>query len=350
MIKTFIIAEMAWSHTGSLERAIELLKAAKESGADAISIHITNMDTYMTRDYKCIAGQTLSNRKDEEEANVYDYLDQINLTNNEWLTFDKVARDISMKVVAMCNDIESFEFSKKMNIYKYVIAASSFYEYDFIKKIISYNPDVIIRTGGANLEEIDNIVDLVFLIDPKANINLLAGIQLYPTPIDQLHLASISLLKNRYKERNVHIGLADHVDGDNPYAPFLPVISLAYGAISLEKHITTDRKEKLEDYEAALGIDGFKVFVDYIRTAEKAIGADNLDYLINPQNEKYRLVLRKRLVAKEKIIEGTMLKKSMIDYKRNDLGLELEYLDTILGKKAKRNISIDEGLTHEDFE
>jgi sialic acid synthase SpsE len=347
-LKTFIIAEMAWSHTGSANRAVELLKSAKEAGADAVSIHITNMETYMTKDYNCVAGQTLSDRDADDNTNVYDYLDEINLSHEEWLEFDKISVELEMKIVAMCNDIESFEFSKQMDIYKYVIAASSFYEYDFIAEIIKYNSDVIIRTGGANLDEITDIVNFIFNTDSKSKINLLAGIQLYPTPIDQLHMKSIASLRDKFEDDKISLGLADHIDGDHPYAKYLPAIALAYGAVSLEKHITTTREEKLEDYEAALSINDFIDFVNYIRIAEQAIGDGNIDYLINPQNEKYRMVLRKRLVAKTEISKGEIITKEMIDFKRNDVGLELEYINNIMGKKAARKILIDEGLAIKD--
>ena len=349
-MKTYIIAEMAWSYTGSYETALKILNSVKEAGADAIGIHITNMETYMTKDYKCIAGQTLSAREDnaEEDVGVYDYLDKINMTNNEWLKFNEESKKLDLDIVAMCNDYESFLFSQKMKIKKYVIAASSFYEYDFIREIIKYNNNVIIRIGGANLKEIDSIVDLIFNSDPESKINLLAGIQLYPTPIDQLHLESVKTLMERYSNRNVTLGLADHIDGDHSYAIYLPAIALAFGIETIEKHITTNRNEKLEDYEAALGREMFKEFVSFIRTCEIALGDSSLDYLINPKNEKYRLVLRKRLVAAKMIPKGTIITRDLLNLKRNDDGLELEYLDEIMEKKARRDIRMDEGIHMED--
>ena len=100
---SYIIAEMAWSYTGSYNTAIELLQGAKESGADAIGIHITNMETYMTKDYRCVAGQTLSSRgiAESDIENVYNYLDKINLSNGDWLKFDKQAQKINFDIVVI---------------------------------------------------------------------------------------------------------------------------------------------------------------------------------------------------------------------------------------------------------
>ncbi|MBN1198064.1 MAG: N-acetylneuraminate synthase family protein [Bacteroidales bacterium] len=350
MKKTYIIAEMAWSYTGSFETAIRILRSVKEAGADAIGIHLTNMETYMTRDYRCLAGQTLSARGDDQgdAEDVYGYLDKINMKNEEWIRFGEEASRLDIDVVAMCNDFESFLFSKQMPVKKYVIAASLFYEFDFIREIIRYNNNVIIRIGGANLKEIDGIVSFILGVDPASQINLLAGIQLYPTPIDQLQIGSIPAIQERYLGKNVTVGLADHIDGDHPYAIYLPALALSFGIDTIEKHITTDRKEKLEDYEAALGGHAFREFVTFIRTAETALGDGSLDYLVNPQNEKYRLVLRKRIVAARPIPAGTVISREHVAFKRNDFGLELEYLEEVIGRKAIRHIEVDEGIRKED--
>ncbi len=342
---------MAWGYTGSFDKAVEILQHVKSAGANAISIHITDMESYMTKDYKCIAGQTLSTRdEDNTSMSVYEYLDNINMSHQGWLDFDKIAAEMGVDIVAMCNDYKSFVFSKRLNITRYVIAASLFYEYELIKAIVEYNNNVIIRIGGASLKEIDNIVSYIFSLDKNAKINLLAGIQLYPTPIEQLHLKSIQLLTERFKNENVTIGIADHIDGDHPFAIYLPALALAYGIETIEKHITTDRSLKLEDFEAALSGKQFEEFVKYIRTCEVALGESNLDYLENPQNEKYRLVLRKRVVAGRKISKGTLITEDMIVFMRCDTGVELEYLDKILGRRCARGIKQFEGLSFSDVE
>ncbi len=339
-MKTYIIAEMAWGYTGDYKTAIEILKAASEAGANAIGIHITHMETYMTKDYLCTAGQTLSARDTGEvPENVYKYLDRINMTNDQWLSFDKEAEKLGIDIVAMCNDVNSFEFSKQMNIKKYVLAASLFHEWELIKKTIKYNNDIIIRIGGASLKEIDDIVNYILETDDKSKINLLAGIQLYPTPITELHINSVSKLIKRYETKtNVSLGLADHIDGDNPYAIYLPALALSLGVTTIEKHITTLRELKLEDFEAALGAEQFKQFVGFIRASEIALGDGSLDYLINPQNEKYRLVLRKRLVASRDINEGETIDKGSICFMRCDTGLELEHYDKVINRKASKMI------------
>tara|TARA_B100000427_G_C15444556_1_gene566666 strand:+ start:101 stop:1153 length:1053 start_codon:yes stop_codon:yes gene_type:complete len=349
-MKTYVIAEMAWSHTGYFKKAIEMLEGASSSGADAISIHITDMGTYMTEDYRCIAGVTLSDSADDEQS-IYDFLESINLSHDDWLRFSSKADELNIDLVVMCNDQISFEFSKKINVKKYVVSAASFLELDLIEDIVSYNNDIILRTGGATIDEIDTVLEHIYNTDETSKVCLLAGIQLYPTPIEDMHISSLSLLHDRYKRPGFTLGLADHIDGDHPYAEYLPAISLALGSTVLEKHITTDREEKLEDYEAALGIDQFKTFVDYVREAEKAIGEKSLDYMNdNESYKKYRLVGRKKIVASRDLVAGEILTNEMLSFKRADYGAQLESLESILGKKLLIDRKVDEAIDIEHIE
>ena len=347
MKKTYIIAEMAWGYTGDYEKAIQILNGIKESGGDAVGIHITSMADYMVKDYKCTAGQTLSDSADESIP-IYEFLDQINMSDEDWLKFGKVADDLGVDLVVMCNDIPSFEFSKKLNVKKYVVASAIFLEFDLIQKMVKENNDLVLRVGGATLTEIETIVEFILSIDSSAKMNLLVGIQMYPTPIDQLNIASIEALRQHFNNPNITFGLADHIDGDDVNSIYLPALALSYGITSIEKHITTDRKEKLEDYEAALGIEQFKKFVDFIRTSKEALGDGSLGYLINDSYVKYRDVVRKKLVAIKDISKGTTILDSDVMFKRSDYGEQLENKDNIIGKRLIRDVNKDEGLQIKD--
>jgi sialic acid synthase SpsE len=348
-MSAYIIAEMAWSHNGSIERALNMLEGAARLGADAISIHITDMPTYMVEDYKCLVGTTLSGSADQN-ATIYNFLDQINLSYEQWKEFDARATQLGIDLVVMCNDRESFEFSKALNVRHYVLSAASFLEFDFIVEIVSLNPDIILRTGGATMNEVERVLDLIFTAETSAKVCLLAGIQLYPTPIEELHIASLRAIANRFDGPGVRIGLADHIDGDHPYAIHLPALALAYGARVLEKHITTDRKEKLEDYEAALGIDQFATFVDYVRTAESALGDGTLGYMDdNVAYQKYRQVARKKVVAAGDLAAGTILTRGMLSFKRSDHGAQIDALEWLIGRPLNSDKKRDEGIDVSDL-
>lgn len=346
-MKTYIIAEMAWSHNGLIENAVKILKGAKNAGAQALGIHLTDLDCLMVKNYKCIAGQTLSDSKDNL-ASIFEYLNKINITNEDWLAFNEIAEKENMALIAMCSDVNSFTFSKQLNIRQYVISAPSFLEFDYIEKVVNFNSKIILRIGGATIQEIETVISFIYSINSHAEITLLAGIQLYPTPIKELHFKSILSLQSHFSKYKVRIGLADHIDGDDPNAIYLPGLALAFGVDCIEKHITCDRKDKAEDYEAALGIDQFKQFTNYIETVETALGDGTLDYFNNTASIKYREVVRKKIVASRIISKGETINKSDLTFKRSDFGATLNDINLLIGKKLRSNKMKDDGINLED--
>ena len=99
--------------------------------------------------------------------------------------------------------------------------------------VISKKP-IYLRTGGATLNEVSDIFKYIRSLSKTIKIILLGGIQLYPTPVKELRLKSLNKLRNEFNDSNLEFGLADHIDGDNPYAKFLPALALGFGATVLE--------------------------------------------------------------------------------------------------------------------
>lgn len=332
----YVIAEMAWGHNGSRDIAMQLLQGAKDAGADAIGIHLTSLPDYMVRSYQAKAGKTTSV---ETPGKIYEYLEKINLKENDWKAFIQAAAKAKIHVLAMCNDLQSVEFAAKQGVDAYVVPAAAFTEKPYLEKIVKLGKPLVLRIGGATRPEVEAVVRLAKAAKvPK--VLLLHGIQLYPTDINLLQLAAIKRLREEF---GCEVGLADHIDGDLEEAIALPPLAIAYGASAIEKHITVDRALKHEDFEAALGIEQFKRFVRIIRAAEQSIG-DGAWGSLTPGEERYRLVSRKRTVAKHPLKGGAALKAVDIAYKRSDDGLDPSQADQLVGRLAAREIGQDEGL------
>ncbi len=336
----FIIAEMAWSHDGSLGNAKKIIKGAAEAGADAVSFHVTSMKNYMVKDYGCAAGQTLSAGKEEEK--IYDYLEKINLKNRDWEELFPYAKNLGLDICVMPNDFESFNFSKKLNPDNYVIASACFLEEDFIREVAKQKKPVILRIGGATLAEIEEVVNLIKK-EGNNEIILLHGIQLYPTKLEDTHLSLIPSLKIIF---GLPVGLADHIDAESELAIIIPLMALPMGVAVIEKHLTHDRSLKGEDIEAALNPNEFKKFVGYIREAEKALGQPCFRKLSEGEL-KYRNVSRKKAVAARKIDKGEEITKDKITFKRTDQGVSPSEIKYLIGRKANCDIEQDEPILWE---
>lgn len=340
--KATIIAEMAWAHDGSIVKGIQIMKAAKEAGADAIGIHVTDLPSYMVPNYGSGAGRVSEGKGC---SGIYSYLEDINPSREDWVHFSQEAKATGIELCIMPNDFGSLEFCEKsLEGSFYALSAASFVEMDFVKAVASCNKRTILRIGGATLAELESTINL-FRSQSSAEIILLHGFQNYPTPLEETNIRLLSSLREIF---GVSVGLADHIDGGDPIAKTLPILALAFGATVIEKHITWNRTEKGEDFEAALNPSDFRELVQTIRAAEIALGNHHWGSL-SPACKRYRSVSRKRIVAARDLSKGISLSRSDMVFKRSDEGISPDSVENLIGRTLKSNLAKDEGIILEDL-
>jgi len=292
----------------------------------------------MVKDYGCSAGQTVSAGKEKER--IYDYLHRINIKDSDWVAIFSCARSASLAICAMPNDMRSLRSCQKLNPDMYVIASSCFVEENLVSEVARQKKPVILRIGGATLGEVENTVNLIKKCGTE-DIILLHGIQLYPTKLEDTHLRLIPSLKGIF---GLHVGLADHIDAESELARIIPLLAIPLGATVIEKHITHDRSLKGEDIEAALNPDEFKRFVEYVREAEKSLGASSY---AEPSGGvlRYRAVSRKRVVASKKIGKGEKITRNDIAFKRADEGIYPDEIGFVVDRAVNQDIEEDKPIT-----
>ena len=336
----YIIAEMAWGHEGSLETGRRFFDGAMRAGADAVGIHVTNLDAYMAPTYRCLDGQTLSAREGEESASaVYEYLDGINTSERDWEKLFAHAKEIGLHLCVMCNDEQSLAFVREHSPEMYAIPAASFPEHEFVRLVAREGKPTVLRVGGASLDEIHDVVQ-IFSEESNPRITLLHGIQLYPTDIRDLNLSFLSALETLF---GCQVGLADHIDGGDRRAAILPLLAIPLGATVIEKHITDARENQREDYEAALGFAEFEEFVRVVRSAEEAMG--NASWAgLGASERKYRRIVRKKIVAARALSAGRVLARADVAFKRADAGGDPALLPLLLGRTTRHDLSENDGV------
>jgi len=333
----FIVAEMAWSHDGSVENAKKIIKAASDAKADAIKFHITSLEDYMIPQYRSGKGRVSAGR---EELRIYDYLESINLERKDWKELFAYAKELGLLICAMCNDPSSLKFASKIDPDLYDIHSSCLSDEDFIKEVAKEMKPVFLGIGSSTLGEIERAI---FWIKETGNndIALMYGFQSYPTKLEDMHLRYIQSLKQIF---SLPVGFADHTDGASELALITPLIALPFGANIIEKHVTYDRSARGEDFESALDPDVLKKFVKLVREVEKTFGST----AVRPFSEaelNYRQVSKKRTVAKNAIKKNEKITKDKIAFKRSDDGVYPEESRFLIGRTAKCDIAKDEPLT-----
>jgi len=334
---TYVIAEMAWSHDGSREKAMAIIEGASQAQADALAIHITSLPDYMVPHYGSGKGRISAGKEDQ---NIYRYLERINLSPDDWAHLIPEAKDLGLDLCVMCNDWPSFEWIQTFDPDFYIISPASFVEEDFIRAQARTGKPLLLRIGGAMLGEIERVI---YWAKGEGNgqLILLFGFQNYPTRIEDTHLAFLPTLRATF---GCQVGLADHLDADDPLAISLPLLAIPYAATVIEKHVTHDRTLRGEDFESALNPTELAQMVRHIRQAEKAIGSAHLQ-AIYPTMDAYRQISRKRAVAACEIRKGEVLCRENIRFKRSDEGIAPDEVKYVLGRKAKRRIGVNEGIT-----
>ena len=315
----FIIAELSANHNGSIEVALETIKAAKRAGADCIKFQTYTADTITidsTKDDFLIKGTIW------EGKNLYK-LYQDAFTPWEWHeTLFKAAEAEGLICFSSPFDKSSVDFLESLNVPAYKIASFEITDIPLIEYVASKGKPVIISTGIAEIEDIELAIDACKRMG-NDDIALLKCTSSYPAPIEEANMIMVQDLATRF---GVISGLSDHTMGAT-----VPVVATCFGAKIIEKHFILDREIGGPDASFSMNEEEFTAMVNAIREAEKAIGV--VDYTLTEKQAKGKDFSRSLYVVQD-IKAGEIITKENVRSIRPGFGLHPKYYNEILGKKA----------------
>ena len=319
----FIIAELSANHNGSLETAIETIKAAKRAGADAIKFQTYTADTI-----------TIDSDKEDfiikgtiwEGKNLYQ-LYQEAYTPWEWHeTLFNVAKEEGLVCFSSPFDKTAVDFLENLNAPAYKIASFEITDIPLIEYVASKGKPVIISTGIATQEDIELALDACYRMGNR-DVALLKCTSSYPAPIEEANMVMVKDMAERYR---VITGLSDHTMGS-----MVPVVSTCFGAKIIEKHFILDRTIGGPDASFSMTELEFAEMVKAVREAEKAIGVVN--YNLTEKQKKGKDFSRSLYVVKD-INEGGVITEENVRSIRPGFGLHPKHLTDILGKKVTKSL------------
>jgi pseudaminic acid synthase len=331
----FIIAELSANHNGSLEIALESVRAAKRAGANCIKLQTYTADTITlnvnSEDFQIKdtiwSGQTLYNLYKEA------------YTPWEWHgEIMKLAKEEGLECFSSPFDISSVDFLETLNVPAYKIASFEITDIQLIEYVASKQKPIIISTGIATLEDIQLAIEACKSVGNE-QIILLKCTSSYPAPIEEANLVMITEYNRKF---DVYSGLSDHTMGS-----LAPIVATTLGARVIEKHFILDRKIGGPDANFSMNEKEFKEMVDQVRIAEKSQG--NIDFTISKKQESSRKFSRSLYVAQE-IKKGEIVTSKNIKSVRPGYSLHPKFLKEILGKKSLRNFNIGDRISKNDFE
>ena len=258
--RIYIIAEMSGNHGGKLDKALEIIHAAHDAGADCIKIQTYTADT-ITID--CKNEEFKSGKGLWEGKYLYDLYKEA-YTPWEWTKELKTETErLGMDFLSTPFDFTAVDYLEKCNLEFYKIASPEIVDIPLIKKVAMTSKPTIISCGMASTDEIKEAVD-TFRKYSNAEIVLLKCCSAYPSIYDDMNISTIPDMIKRF---GVPVGLSDHSSGS-----IASIVAVASGACVIEKHFCISRSDNTVDSDFSLDQNEFRQLVVDIRNAEKSLG------------------------------------------------------------------------------
>jgi len=332
----YTIAEAGANHEGEVEKAFQLIDAAKESGVDAIKFQNYTASKLTTKTAPKYWDDGIEN---ESQFDVFDKLDKLH--DDEWRQIFEHANKKNITCFSTPFDMESVDLLESFDIPAYKIASADITHIPLVKKIASKQKPIFMSTGMASMDEVH---DAVSIIQDEGNeeIIIMHCITSYPTKSEDANLDMIKSLDLEFPD--YIIGYSDHTLGTD-----IASYSIFYGSKCIEKHFTYDKNLSVSrDHRLSLNSDDFKELIKKIKLIEMSRGSGIRD---NFSAESSAVEFARRsIVSRYDIPQGTEITENMIDVKRPGTGILPKYFFKIIGSKTLKDIPEDSTIQWTDID
>jgi pseudaminic acid synthase len=320
----FIIAELSANHNGSIDTAIQTIKAAKRSGANAIKLQTYTADTI-----------TIDSKKQDfllTQGTIWDGKYLYDLYKEAYTPWEwheqlfKAAEAEDLICFSSPFDKTSVDFLEELNAPAYKIASFEITDIPLIEYVASKGKPVIISTGIATEEDIILALEGCKRMG-NHDIALLKCTSSYPAPIEEANMVMVKDMAERF---GVITGLSDHTIGGT-----VPIVATCFGAKIIEKHFILDRSIGGPDASFSMNEQEFTNMVKAVREAEKAIGV--VEYTLTDKQAKGKHFARSLYVVKD-IQAGEMISEDNVRSIRPGFGLHPKFWNDVIGKVVKYDI------------
>lgn len=316
----FIVAELSANHNGSLDTAIQTIKATKRAGADAIKLQTYTADTLTIDSDK--PDFIIKNGSIWDGKSFYD-LYQEAFTPWEWHEeLFQVAKEEGLVCFSSPFDSSAVDFLEQFNVPAYKIASFEITDIPLIEYTASKGKPMILSTGIATEEDIELALKTIRK-QGNEQIALLKCTSSYPAPLEEANLVMIREFEQKY---GVLSGLSDHTLGITA-----PVVATCMGAKIIEKHFILNKSIGGPDASFSLDEREFSKMVEAVRAAEKSLG--KVSFELTEKQLKGRDFSRSIYVVKD-IKAGEFFTEENIRSIRPGFGLPPKYYHEVLGQES----------------
>jgi len=326
----FIIAELSGNHNGSLSTALKLIDAAAAAGADAVKFQTYTADTMTIRssanDFKISDGLW----KGKTLYELYEW------AHTPWEWHEELfnhAKNLGLIAFSSPFDETAVDFLEALNIPVYKVASFEITDIPLIKRIAKTGRPIILSTGMANIADIQLAIRTIQenSASPFALLHCVSG---YPTPIEDINLRGIQLLKENFP---CPVGLSDHT-----LTTLSSVCATCMGASIIEKHITLNRQDGGPDAEFSLQPEEFKHLCEEVKLAYSSLGKRNYEL---KKSEKQNTQFRRSIYVVKDIKKNQTITRDNIRIIRPSFGMAPKNYEEVLGCRVKEDIKSGTALS-----
>lgn len=325
-----VIAEAGVNHNGNVDTAIKLCDAAKKAGCDVVKFQTWQTDLLLTREVGQAEYQTENTGVTQSQ---YEMLKELELSYDDFRKIKSHCDDIGIQFASTADEPVSLDFLMSLGIPFIKIGSGEIGNIPYLRYMGSKGLPVILSTGMSTIDDVE--ISLKALREGGAkDIKLLHCTTSYPCPIDSVNLLAMNTLRDKF---GLEVGYSDHTQGIT-----VPIAAVTLGATVIEKHFTLDRNMQGPDHAASTEPGEFADMIRQIRLVEKALGTG--EKIPTDAEREISKVVTKRIVASKFINAGDTYTESNVCVKRSNSGVLARCWDEVIGQKAVKNISVDEGI------
>ena len=328
--RVYVIAEAGVNHNGNVDLAKKLIDAAKAAGADAVKFQTFTVDEIVTEHAGQAEYQKENTGKAESQASM---LKKLALSHEDFKELKQYAGEQKIEFLSTPFSIPDADFLQSIRVAAFKVSSGDLTNIPFLKHLASFKKPILISTGMATLAKVEDAVNALGVSD----IIVLQCTSEYPAPRSHANLRVIETFK---KEFGVPIGYSDHTEGMDA-----AVYAASLGAALIEKHFTLDRTLPGPDHKASLEPQELKAMIEKIRGTK--IGSISVPEEVLGSAEKKpsaeesvtAKLVRKGVAARSDIKKGETLTDANIFIARPEGPVPPKEWDSVLGKKAVRDIA-----------
>jgi N,N'-diacetyllegionaminate synthase len=330
----FVIAEAGVNHNGDPQRALALVHAAADAGADAVKFQTFRAKDLVGASARKAAYQTANTGSDESQLAM---LERLELGPEVFRHLKAEAEKRGLIFLSTPFDQASAELLSSLGVVGFKLGSGDLTNLPFLTSIAHFGKPIILSSGMANLDEVEDAVHTLNAAGCQ-QVAMLHCVSSYPAPINDSNLRAMDSIRLAL---GVTVGMSDHSMGWE-----VTLAAVARGAKIIEKHVTLDRRLPGPDHAASIEPHELKIMIQQIRLIESALG-DGIKIPAACERDTAE-VARRSVVAARDITPGTALTTADLAIKRPGTGIQPRHYNGLLGRTLKRGLVANEPLQWHD--